>query len=219
MFDENMMKCILCMPTSHRLHADAEKIVSKNFELVAISASEDPVAEDEFLDLGCEIVISFLNSYIFKNHALSLPNVNFHPSTPSYPGIAGASRALYDGVSSFGVTAHQIVAQIDAGKIFKVKTFPIEAGDDSQMLRHKAEVVALELLDEISAHVKTYGTLPDPCDENWTGQVMTNRQFQQWMVLDPDDPDDFQRKVRAIRHPDFDGPYIDVHGHRFALSN
>ena len=202
---------------SHRLYNEAQAIVSKHINLVAVSSSDDPIPEEEFEGLGCEIVISFLNSFIFKKSALLLPNVNFHPSTPRYPGIGGAARALYDDADIFGVTAHRIVRRVDAGEIYRVKTFPIKPGEDSLSLRLRTERVALELLDEITSYVKSHGALPPVCGEVWSDDVMTKKKFQEWMILDPDNPEEFSRKIRAIRNPEFEGPFVDLHGFRFAL--
>jgi methionyl-tRNA formyltransferase len=201
------------------LYESAKNIVSKNNELVAISPSENPIREGKFVDLGCELVISFLNSYIFKKNALLLPNINFHPSPPSYPGIAGASRALYDGVNSFGVTAHRIAHQVDAGEILQVKLFPIEPNDNSESLRQKAEDASFELLEEVMHYVNIHGRLPIATGENWSGNMMTKKEFKKWMVLDPNDFDDFERKIRALRNHKFEGPFIDIHGYKFGLIN
>src|SRR6202046_3675211 len=52
---------------------------------------------------------------------------NFHPGPPSYPGWAPAHFALYDQATEFGVTAHVMVEQVDAGPIVDVAVFPIPA--------------------------------------------------------------------------------------------
>src|SRR6204780_2541154 len=52
---------------------------------------------------------------------------NFHPGPPGYPGWAPAHFALYDQATEFGVTAHVMVEQVDAGPIVDVALFPIPA--------------------------------------------------------------------------------------------
>ena len=53
--------------------------------------------------------------------------INFHPGPPSYPGWAPAHFALYNREREFGVTAHVMIEQVDAGPIIDTTLFPIPA--------------------------------------------------------------------------------------------
>mgnify|MGYP006093109409 CR=1 FL=1 len=70
--------------------------------------------------------VSFLNPYIITDEkVISRGCINFHPSTPKYRGVCGASLALYNEDIYFGVTTHYIDNKIDNGQIIDVSYFKI----------------------------------------------------------------------------------------------
>jgi methionyl-tRNA formyltransferase len=71
-------------------------------------------------------LISFFNEYIippFILEKLKYGGVNFHPGLPSFPGHAPYSFAIYSKSLKHGVTAHEMVYQVDAGRIIAVHHF------------------------------------------------------------------------------------------------
>jgi len=60
--------------------------------------------------------------------ALGFGAYNFHPGPPSYPGWAPGRRALRDGATEFGATAHAMREQVDAGPIVGTEMFPVRCG-------------------------------------------------------------------------------------------
>jgi methionyl-tRNA formyltransferase len=124
--------------------------------------------------------------------------------------------ALFDGATSYGATAHRIAPAVDSGPIVAVKRFPIEPDDGCDTVYARAEIAALELLIEFVDRYGKDGEIGCDPAEVWTRRPTTGRTFQQWLVLDPADHTTFVRKVRAARHPRFPGPFVDLHGFRFA---
>jgi hypothetical protein len=74
-------------------------------------------------------------------------------------------------------------------------------------------------LRETAACVARTGALPAPCGETWKCKPYTRKDFEKWLVMDPSDSGTFERKIRAARHPIYPGPYVILHGHRFALDD
>jgi hypothetical protein len=58
----------------------------------------------------------------------------------------------------------------------------------------------------------------EPAGETWARPAISRAEFERWMTLTPDDsPDELRRKVRALRHSKFPGPFFAVDGLRFQL--
>src|SRR6185437_8260142 len=66
--------------------------------------------------------------------ALPGPAYNLHPGPPDYPGLFPSVYALYDGATSFGVTLHEMAAEVDAGPVVSVNRFVIGPQDDRAAL-------------------------------------------------------------------------------------
>lgn len=65
-------------------------------------------------------LIAFCTSVIVtaaQIRSLGLTPYNIHPGTPDYPGVHPEAFAHADGARVFGATAHEMVAEIDAGPI------------------------------------------------------------------------------------------------------
>jgi methionyl-tRNA formyltransferase len=207
--------CVLLLRDGHYLNPSAALICRASLQVLAAVESRD-VDEGKLAQLGPDIVLSFLNEYILRGPLLGIKGINFHPAPPSYPGRGGASLALFDGETSYGATAHMIAAAVDSGAIVAVKRFPIEADDGCDAVYARAEIAALELLIEIVDRYGKSGEIITDAAEAWGRKPTTKREFQEWLVADPADRATFVRKVKAARHPRFPGPFVDVHGFRFA---
>lgn len=55
--------------------------------------------------------------------------------------------------------------------------------------------------------------------EKWQRKPMTRKEFEAWMVLNPNDGEEINlMKIRATQHATFPGPYIELYGQRFELA-
>jgi methionyl-tRNA formyltransferase len=214
----NKRSCVLLLRDAHELNAAAIDGCGDRLNLLATTYSS-AVDEDELARLHPDLVISFLNNHILRGPLLRFHGVNFHPAPPKYPGRGGASRAIYNGDTAFGATAHRIVAKIDAGQIVAVDRFEIDPDNTCADIYRKAEQSCLALLKTIVMRFAETGEVGwQFLDERW-GEPMTRRQFENWLVIrDPADKEEVDRKIRAAKHPRFPGPYIELHGHRFAYA-
>ena len=61
--------------------------------------------------------------------------INIHPALlPAYKGLHTHQRALADGATTHGCTAHFVVAEMDAGPVILQATVPVRAGDTAETL-------------------------------------------------------------------------------------
>jgi len=102
--------------------------------------------------------------------------INFHPAPPEYPGVGSASRALYDGRTEHGVTAHLMDDQYDHGLILRTRRFPIEKGWGYRQLFDRALDESLLLFVDI-CRLLSSSILAPLRHVEWSGPAMTRRQF------------------------------------------
>ena len=169
--------------------------------------------------LSGRYVFNFLSPRILRQPILSRETVNFHPASPDYPGVGSASMALFDDVPVFGATAHRMEDEPDTGDILLVERFPVQTDDNCETLSQRAEESCLNLLREMAKNISEHGALPDPSPERWSRKPVTRKDFNEWLVLDTENTEAFERKIRCARHSKYPGPYVIVHGHKFGLSD
>jgi methionyl-tRNA formyltransferase len=210
--------CILLIGKQENLNRSAILFAQQILDIKALVRHEDKHLDEEFLaQLKPDFVLSFLSEKILKGPLLRCPNVNFHPAPPEWPGRGGASLAIYHRAETYGATAHIMNPIVDSGPILAVQRFPILPGESCESLFDRAEHACLELFYEVGAHISAQGGLPKISGENWKRKPMTRKQFEKWLVLNEKDKDDFIRKIQAARHSQYPGPYVFIHGHKFAL--
>jgi methionyl-tRNA formyltransferase len=167
-----------------------------------------------------DFVLNLLSPVILPSAVLSsarVAAVNFHPAPPKCPGVGSASFALYDGDAEFGVTAHLMAERVDSGAILKVLRFPILNGDDCHSLWQRALHYSLVLFYDVARELARDRSAV-PSGETWERPPVTRKQFERWMTLPADATDEeIRRKVRALRHPHFPGPFLEVEGMRLSV--
>jgi methionyl-tRNA formyltransferase len=212
-----MKTCVLLLRDGHFFNTSAEVFVRSRLQVLAVAETRS-VDEAALAALKPDLVISFFCEKILTGGLLEVPGVNFHPAPPAYAGRGGASLALFDGATEYGATAHIIERAVDGGAILDVRRFAITSNDNCETVYLRAELAAMDQLIWVVDHIVENSALPPATTERWLRPPMTRRQFEAWLMLDPADPDAFERKVRAARHSRFAGPFLMQGGHRFALS-
>ena len=214
----NRPRALVFLQRGHRLNSDALSLVGASLEIIAVGYQDEAdYSKEQMGELAPDIVLNFLCEKIHKGSVLKQRNVNFHPASPEYPGRGGASFALFDGKKEYGATTHVMVSNVDSGAILDVVRFPVTPVDTCESLFEKSEHACLELLARMVDYFAKYRELVPSLDVQWTGKAVSRRQFQEWLILDPKRPEEFERKIKAARHSKFPGPYLYVNGHRFGL--
>ena len=92
-------------------------------------------------------------------HAFGGGFYNVHPGPPSRPGWAPVNYALLDNDDSFGVTLHQAVQMVDAGRIIAIEEFPIPLNSNYHELSSMAFDALMRLIDQNIELLLTRGSL------------------------------------------------------------
>lgn len=162
------------------------------------------VHPSEFASLNPDLVVSVLNSYIFKPHDLdAYPSVNLHPAPlPEYRGCNGYAHAIQNGDATYRVTLHYVDEGIDTGPIIEDDTIPIHDDDTGRTLYDRAQIAAFELFTwampaVIDAHHNGNRAAHRPQDESRAGY--TPRTSLDDKRTNPED----NQRIRALHFPPF----------------
>ena len=130
--------------------------------------------------------------------ALPGPAYNFHPGPPNYPGIFPSVFALYDGAARFGVTLHEMAAQVDSGPIVAVETFAVPKDCDRLALDTTTFAALLNLMEKFAPALADVATPLPRIAQAWSGTRRSHKHFDAFCHL-PEDatPEEFERRLRA----------------------
>lgn len=223
-----MKKCILfTSKDADFLHDFAIERISRDFELQKTyrlnrkSPGIDSFREEVEDYLPTDYVFNFLSPKLFPAWLINLPKVgciNFHPASFEYPGVGGASYSLYDMRENYGVTAHFMTERIDDGEIIAERFFRQSDFRNCKELFQRALEECCLLLED-TLELLRHESRPRKIN-SWKRSAITRKEFDDWLIIDFDTPkEEVLRKVAAIRHPDFPGPYIRVEDSVFLYSH
>lgn len=116
-----------------------------------------------------DLIITFSYGQIIPQGMLDIPThgcINLHASLlPKYRGAAPIQRALINGETMTGVTLMEMVAAMDAGKMYAKEFVPIDSSDNYTSLQSKIADAASRLILK---------TLPDYIDGKLPGEPQDN---------------------------------------------
>lgn len=217
--------CILLLGDQASLVDAAEAYANRLFDVrrasraVRSQKSLDASIQQAIQEEPVDFILNFLSPVVVPQSVLRgarIAAVNFHPAPPRWPGVGSASFALYEGDKEFGVTAHLMTAKVDSGPILRSISFPVLPEDDCELLWSRALHHSLTLFYDVAFDLAMKGNVV-PSGARWERPAITRKQFEQWMVIPPGTPvEEIRRKVRALRHSRFPGPFMEVAGMRFA---
>lgn len=153
-------------------------------------------------------LISYLGPWIIPAEVLrraSRAAVNFHPGPPEYPGIGCTNFAIYEGARVYGVTAHHMAAQVDAGPIIQVERFPLHETDTVWSLTQRAYAHLAVVFYEIADLILAGRPLPVSA-ERWSRAPLRRAELEALCRLTPDmSEEEIRRRVRATTFPGYPG--------------
>lgn len=128
-------------------------------------------------DVQMDWLFSVANLHVLSDNLISRPKnaaINFHDGPlPASAGRNVPVWAILSQQSEHAVTWHEMAARVDAGGIFKSRSFPISASETSFSLNAKCYEAGLEsfreLLDDLFDH-KLVAT-PQQGDRQWHGSA------------------------------------------------
>ena len=198
----------------------ALKFCQCNFTDVIAYLSEwgDPLPEDIGRWEG-EYIISYLSRWVIPEYLLKKAKVaaiNFHPASPSYPGIGCNNFALYEKANEYGVTCHHMASGVDKGAIIAVKRFPVFATDNVATLLSRTYDYQLVLFYEIASLLLEGKELP-VSEEGWTRKPFTRKEFNELGQITPHmSEEEIAKRIRATTFGVWK-PTIELKGFVFEL--
>ena len=103
---------------------------------------------------------------------------NIHPGPPEYPGSYPESFAIWDQANAYGITGHEMAAQVDTGPIVAVSRFALP---DTPSLNNVGDLIfakAVEVFATIGAHCATTNEAMPLLDERWGAKRYTRADFR-----------------------------------------
>lgn len=166
-----------------------------------------------------DYIISYLSRWIIPESLINRSKkaaINFHPATPSYPGIGCNNFALYENATEHGVTCHHMKKQVDTGNIIAVKRFPVFPSDDVSTLLSRTYDVQLTLFYEIVGKILIGEDLPIST-EKWLRKPFSRKEFNELCTINTGmDEEEIKRRVRATNYLHFK-PTILLGGYEWEL--
>ena len=120
---------------------------------------------------------------------------------------------------TYGTTCHHMGSFPDSGKIVACRRFEIDSTYDLIKLREKTLLHTLQLFYSILDLIIAGDPLPQS-KEVWSRPLRRQSDFQaDLMHVDFDmSLDEIIRRLRAVSHPRYAGPFITLQGERFTIS-
>ena len=144
---------------------------------------------------------------------------NFHPGPPTYPGRHPASFAIYEDARRFGVTAHEMLRQVDAGPIVGVEWFDMPPAPRLSELERLSFDAAVRLFMRLGPQLATSPVPLPRIDEQWSGWKSRQTDFDTMCALPLDiGADELDRRVRAFADGLPGTLYVTLHGRRFRIA-
>ena len=147
-------------------------------------------------------LISFCTSVIVPINILNSvmkPAYNFHPGPPTYPGSHVASFAIYDGVDTFGATAHEMVQKVDTGPIVAVEWFQVFEDMRFTDLEIKSFEALMRIFVKLAPHLATNDTPLMHMDLRWASKATTKQDFYKMREVDETMSEkEIKRRFRAF---------------------
>jgi len=218
------MECLLLL--SHGMLAPplSDALRRYNPGLLIVCAADGEQLRNAFDTAGrFDRLIAFCTETIVPAAMLAElagPAYNFHPAPPDFPGSHPASFAIYDGVTRFGATVHEMVERVDSGPIVDVEWFDVEPSIGVLALEDKAGEAAARLFWRLAPALAQCSQKLPLGDLRWGPRKTTRKDFRAMGVIDPAiSAEEFELRWRAFGARDPTIMQLTLHGRRFALAD
>ncbi|KAA0593688.1 methionyl-tRNA formyltransferase [Azospirillum lipoferum] len=202
-------------------------LAGANPDLTVVTAADRSQLEAAMAGCGqVDRLVAFRTNCVVPAGLLrrvSGPSYNFHPAPPAYPGRHPFAFALYDGVTQYGVTAHEMAERVDAGPIVGALTFALPADPDPVWLIDQTHTALVQLFVMLAPQLAATGRPLHRTDLAWDhSRRCTAKALDALRTLPPDiGAQEMERRIRALRSVRQEGlrPSIILHGRRFVLED
>jgi len=166
-----------------------------------------------------DYIISYLSRWVVPAALLKKAKIaafNFHPASPSYPGIGCNNFALYEDAEEYGVTCHHMAAKVDTGKLIAVRRFPVFLSDNVASILERTYEHMIVLFYEVLGLILNGDPLPE-MEETWTRKPFSRKEFNQLRQITSDmSKEEIERRIRATAYGEWQ-PWVEIEGYVFSL--
>jgi len=193
----------------------------QNLEQMALERGIKVVSQAELpRDTKADFVISYQFPNLVKPDVLALAGraaINFHAGPlPAFGGWAFYNLAILENVSVYGCTCHHMDESFDTGPLLKVRTFPIDARNETAFsLEARAQQEMLHLFVDVCELAETERDLPVEPQDRKKIRYLNRQQMEALKEIPADaDAETIDRYARAFWYPPYQGAYIKFDGKR-----
>lgn len=173
-----------------------------------------------------DYVISYGFSKLVKPILLNLAKqkcLNFHPAPlPEWAGMGGVfNYALYEGVSEWGVTAHEMDEIFDNGPLIRRRKFDIDSSKETvKSLIEKSHNELLGLFKEVVDDIYNGNELQKINSSSQDRRYISRKKFEALRKVSLSDSSAvIDRKIKSFFYPPFHGASIVIDGKEYTLIN
>jgi folate-dependent phosphoribosylglycinamide formyltransferase PurN len=152
----------------------AQQPLDSRIRHLAFPDFHDPQCIDALKAASVDLGV-IAGTYILRQDVFAIPrlgSINLHSGkVPEYRGAAPAFWELYNGETEVGITIHEVVQEVDSGRVLRQECFPIDpapAGDPLDYVeRYRHEILrpnGIRLLAETVSAIATGREAPVPQD-------------------------------------------------------
>lgn len=153
-------------------------------------------------DLSGTRLIAVMTDIIVPASVLSAlpgPAYNFHPGPPAFPGSCVAGFAIYEGMSSFGVTLHEMAPDVDTGPIIEVRRFDIDPAGKFQAVEMRAFETVIQQFADWAERLATDPAPLPRSDIQWSGPLRLKAEAERLKEITSDlSEEEIVRRYRAF---------------------
>jgi hypothetical protein len=209
-------KLVLLTPFEHGIRARLKRAfsavgpitVAADLEALRAAAVD---ADTMLLSIGSGVIVPAAELARF-----SRPAYNLHAATPDFPGRDPHHHAVYRGATTYGATLHVMTAEVDAGPIVAMQTFPVPPDATPNELLAQANEAGLQLIERLAPRLLAPEPLPALEGATWGSVKTTRADFHRLCALTPLISEaEFHRRARAFDHETFENLTVELHGRTF----
>lgn len=189
--------------------------------IIILGNRGDKFPNDEISLWRGDYILSYLSPWIIPEDLLNRATkgaINWHPGSPSYPGIGCTNFAIYNDEKDFGMTCHYMNKTVDTGSIIETRMFNILENDTVLSITEKC--YALILTSYYSIIEKIYNhTIIEPSNLKWTRKPYTRKELDELCIItNKMGKKEIEKRIKATTY-DKPWAYTEINGIKFYYNN
>lgn len=193
-----------------------QRCLSTGIPLIANDKRNDAAIVSMIAEMNVNTIISVQHPWIIPQESISLVNdraFNLHNARlPTYRGHNACNHAILNGDQYYTSTLHWMVAEVDAGAIAFEETVEVAPDDTARSLYEKAIESGQMVFQRLLSHLMQRQPIPHK-PISGTGVLYSRNSLDHFReIRDITNPEEVDRKSRALFFPPFEPAYYRLSG-------